>query len=192
MIKDIDKIEADLTTLQERRDEVMDLSREVIRLAGRAITKIHAGDKSETDKLLKELKSNVKKLRTMEHGFEYHSLQAHQEYVEAYALFIMVNESRIPTMKELEVDGISYLLGLLDSVGELKRHSFDYLRKNDRKGAERCYDLMLEIYDSTVPMRFANSVVPDFRKKQDVARMQIERLSGELLFFQRNAPLTGQ
>ncbi len=185
MIKNIDRIEKDLMTLQETKDKVMDLSRETIRLAGRTITKIHANDMPDARKLLAELKSHVVKLKTVEKGFEYNSMQAHQEYVEAYALYIMINESRVPALDELETDGVSYLLGLLDCVGELKRHSTDYLRKNNRVGAEKCYDLMLEIYDSTVPMRFANSLVPDFRKKQDVARMQIERLSGELLFFQR-------
>ncbi|MCL5008314.1 MAG: hypothetical protein M1156_00265 [Candidatus Marsarchaeota archaeon] len=183
MINDMEKIESELLKLQETKDKVMDLSRETVRLAGKAITKIHAGDSDSVSRLLSELKNNVKKLKTIEKGFEYNSMQAHQEYVEAYALYIMVKESRVPTMKELDTDGISYLLGLLDSVGELKRHSFDYLRKNDRKSAEKCYDLMLEIYDSTVPMRFANSLVPDFRKKQDVARAQIERLSSELLLF---------
>ena len=183
MISDMDKIEEELLKLQKTKDEVMDLSRETIRLAGKTITKIHAGDSEQTGEFLAELKEKVKKLKNIEKGFEYNSLQAHQEYVEAYSLYIMVNESRVPSMEELETDGVSYILGLLDSVGELKRHSFDYLRKNDGERAEKCYDLMLEIYDSTVPMRFANSLVPDFRKKQDVARAQIERLSGELLFF---------
>ncbi len=183
MIKGIDKIEAELLKQQETKDSVMDLSRGIIRQAGKAITKIHARDLPGAWKLIAELKAEVKKLKGIEKGFEYNSMQAHQEYVEACALHVMINESRIPSREELNTDGMAYLLGLLDSVGELKRYSTDCLRKEDREKAEKCYDMMLEIYDSTVPMRFANSLVPDFRKKQDVARTQIERLSGELLFF---------
>ena len=183
MITGIDEIEKELLAMQEAKDSVMDLSREVIRQAGKAITLIHANDANAAAKALENLRANAKKLQKIDKGFEYNSMQAHQEYVEACALNIMVNESRIPTLKELDTNGMSYLLGLLDSVGELKRYSTDCLRKNDKKRAEKCYDIMLEIYDSTVPMRFANSLVPEFRKKQDVARTQIERLSGELLFF---------
>ncbi len=186
MITDIENIEKSLITLQERKDDVMTLSRDIIRLSGKMITKIHAEDKAETQKLFKDLRVLVKKLKKAEPGFEYNSLQAHQEYVEAASLYVMVNELRIPSMKELGEDEVSYLLGLLDAVGELKRHTFEYLMKNDLKRAQKYYDLMVEIYDSTVPLRFANSLVPDFRKKQDVARIQIERMNSEMFLSQQN------
>ncbi|MCL5428002.1 MAG: hypothetical protein M1321_02360 [Candidatus Marsarchaeota archaeon] len=189
MISGIDEIEKELLALQEAKDNVMDLSREVVRQAGKAITFIHADDKRGAAKALEDLRASAKKLQKIDKGFEYNSIQAHQEYVEACALSVMVNESRIPSMEELDANCVSYLLGLLDSVGELKRYSTDRLRKNERAKAEKCYDLMLEIYDSTVPMRFANSLVPEFRKKQDVARTQIERLSSELLLSRSDASL---
>ncbi len=185
MIENADKIEKKLMDLQKRKDEAIKLSSDIIRLSGRVITKIHGEDLGEVKKLLATLNTEVKKLKKIEAGFEYNTLQAHQEYVEAHGLYIMCNEHRLPSIGELDADEVSYLLGLLDSVGELKRGAVDQLRKGNFEHAQKHYDLMLEIYDSTIPMRFANSLVPDFRKKQDVARIQIERLSSELLLFQR-------
>ncbi len=183
MIKNIKNIEKKLLLLHKQKDRVIELSRDIVRLSGKIITQIHAEDLKNAKKSLVLLTSLNKKLNSIEKGFEYNSQQAHQEYVEAYSLYTMVTENRLPTLSEIAVDEGSYLLGLLDSVGELKRQGFDSLRNGDTKKTERYYKLMLEIYDSTVPLRFANSILPDFRKKQDVARMQIERIGTELLFF---------
>jgi len=43
---------------------------------------------------------------------------------------------------------------------------------------------MKGIYDSTRSMRFANSLVPDFRHKQDTARIQLENAGSEILAFE--------
>ena len=186
MIDNIKKIEKNLLLLHKRKDKVMELSRDIVRLSGKAITLVHSNDMISSKKLIHELGKMNGALRSIESGFEYNSQQAHQEYVEAYSVYNMVLKESIPSLKELKTDEISYLLGLLDAVGELKRQAFDELRKGNTKKTETYYCLMLEIYDSTVPLRFANSIVPEFRKKQDVARMQIERTGTELLFFSDN------
>lgn len=183
VIKNIKNIEKKLLLLHKQKDKILELSRDIVRLSGKVITQIHAEDFKVAKTSLILLTSMNKKLLSIEKGFEYNSQQAHQEYVEAYSLFVMVTENRIPSLSEVNTDEGSYLLGLLDSVGELKRQGFDSLRKGDSKKTESYYKLMLDIYDSTVPLRFANSILPDFRKKQDVARMQIERTGTELLFF---------
>jgi predicted translin family RNA/ssDNA-binding protein len=40
---------------------------------------------------------------------------------------------------------------------------------------------MVDIYDSTLHLRFANAVLPDFRRKQDSARIQVENTASEIL-----------
>ena len=94
MIKDSEAIEKNLMKLHDRRDKVLTLSREEIRIAGRAITLIHTGDMQKANSLLKELKLLDRKLTAIEAGFEYNTTQAHQEYVEAQSLYIMINEER--------------------------------------------------------------------------------------------------
>lgn len=185
MIPDADKIEKRLLELQTRKDAVLMAASDIVRLAGRSITAMQVADKKKADALLSELKLRMSKLRKTEKGFEYHTLQSHQEYVEALVFYSIVTKHKIPSMADLGEGEAEYLLGVLDVVGELKRKAFEALRIDRLKDAEMYYDFMEEIYDSTYSMKFANSLVPDFRKKQDVARIQIEGLRGDLLFAKK-------
>ena len=104
-----------------------------------------------------------------------------QEYVEAQVVLSAVENKKILSFKEVCANEISYLNGLLDATGELKREMYEALRKKERKSAEEYFKMMEDIYDVLLPLRFSNSVLPDFRRKQDVARIQIEQARGELL-----------
>ncbi len=185
MIERIDEIEKRILGLQKRKDLVMDISRELIRFAGKAITMMHAGDMPKAKSMLDEIKALVKKLQKEDRGFEYNSQQAYQEYAEAAVLYSILKDDKIPTDKDLGIDEIAYLLGLLDSVGELKREVFEALRKNNTEKAEKLYEFMVEIHDSLLPLRFSSSLIGDFRKKQDVSRIQLESVSSELLSFRK-------
>ena len=183
MIPRIDSIEESIIEMQRKKDNVMDTSRELIRLTGKAITLMHAGEMKQAEGMLKKVGLLVKKLRKEDGGFEYNSQQAYQEYVEASVLHSIITKHKIPSNEELGVDGISYLLGLLDVMGELKREVMESLRKDDAKTAEEYYSFMVEIHDSLLPLRFSSSLIMDFRKKQDVGRIQLESVSSELLSF---------
>ena len=185
MIKRIDDIEEELILMQKRKDKVLDISRSLIRLAGKSITFMHARDMKKAKLLLGNTEELVRKLQKEDKGFEYNSQQAYQEYSEAAVLYSIISHGKIPTDRELGVDSISYLLGLLDSVGELKREIFESLRKNNVEKAERLYGFMSEIHDSLMPLRFSSSLVGELRKKQDTARIQLENASSELLSFRK-------
>lgn len=185
MIPKIDEIEKSILEMQEKKDNVMAISRELIRLTGKTITMMHTGDMASARKMLKDVSAFVKKLKKEDQGFEYNSQQAYQEYVEAAVLFSIISERKIPPNQELGVDGISYLLGLLDVMGELKREVLESLRKGKIKDAEEYYSFMIEIHDSLLPLRFSSSLISDFRKKQDVGRIQLESVGSELLSFRK-------
>lgn len=187
MIPKIEEIEKELTEMQESKDRLMQISREMIRLSGKAVTMMHAGNMKGAEANLKRISGMAKELKTFDPRFDYNAQQAHQEYVEALALYQMLKHGRIPSRKDADVDSIAYLLGLLDVMGELKREVFESLRKDDVKSAERYYGFMVEIHDSLLPMRFSSSMMPDFRKKQDVGRIQLESVSSELLSFRKKS-----
>ena len=181
MIPEIDKIEKDVVKYEERMDSVMQTSRSLIRLCGKSITAMHSRDMKEAEEMLAQVTEMGAKLSKLDTGLEQYSLQAYQEYAEAKVLYYIIKNGSIPSMKEVGVNERAYLLGLMDVVGELKREAFESLRKNDIGKAEKYYQLMVDIYDSTLHMRFAGMVLPDFRRKQDVARIQIESTVGELV-----------
>ena len=181
MIPQIKEINNELEALQKRQDQVMALSRSIVRLAGETITSMHAKSIPQARSRLLRLKKMIASLRKIEGGFEYYSMQAHQEYVEAHVLYTIIARGTVPGMRELGEESVNYMLGVMDVVGELKRECFEEMRKGNLSVAKRHFEVMQGIYDSTLHMRFANSVLPNFRKKQDVARIQLESTGSELL-----------
>lgn len=181
MIPDMKRIEDKVTMLEHDRDTVMQQSRELIKAAGKAIAFMHAFGPEKAMKMLKELGLLKARLSDVEKGFEYYSLQAHQEYSEALILYNILERKKVPSMNEIGESEVPYLLGLMDAVGELKRESIESIRKGEIENAKRYYAIMADIYDSTLHMRFANSVLPDFRRKQDSARIQLESVMNEML-----------
>jgi len=181
MLREINDITKELEAEQKRLDDVMARSSKVIKLAAQLITSLHAKNEKLAKSIKKELEKEIKALSKVEKGFEYYSMQAHQEYVEAIALYNILGKHSIPSKKELNEETAPYILGLMDLIGEIKREAIDELRKGNKELASRYYELMKSIYDSTLHIRFANSILPGFRKKQDVARIQLESLASELL-----------
>ncbi|MGC8710002.1 MAG: hypothetical protein ACP5RF_00070 [Candidatus Micrarchaeia archaeon] len=179
-VPNISNITRELEALQARQEAVFSTSSRVIRLAGQMITAMHNKDYTLAKSLKRAIEKEMGNLSRVEKGFEYYSMQAHQEYVEAIALFTVLTSSNLPDAKSLNENSIPYLLGIMDLVGELKREAIDELRSGDEKGASAHYEIMKGIYDSTLHMRFANALLPNFRKKQDVARIQLESIAAEL------------
>ena len=181
--EDVEKISLHLKMKQYQFDQVMQLSREVIREAGQTITLLHNSDSKSAAEHIASMKKVLKELSKIDDGFRYHSLQTYQEYAEAFAFFKIKTEGRLPQISETGVDNEAYLLGLMDVVGELKREVLEALRESDLKSAESYFEMMKLIYDKTRHLRFAEAVLSGFRKKQDVARIQLENAGGEILSY---------
>ncbi len=181
----IEKIESEFETLQKNFDEAHELSREMIRNAAKMITYIHNDNTDGIELVSKAIEILHKKLKAFEGRFRYIVIQAYQEMAEARIFYdIKINE-HIPTPDEIDIDYESYILGLMDVVGELKRELLNALRKNCIDDAKKYFDFMEYIYDSTRSIRFAEAILPGFRKKQDVARIQIENAGSDILKHDR-------
>ncbi len=181
----MNRIEKKVHGLELGRDTAMQMSRELIRTAGKAIALMHAAGPEKASGMISELKAIKSGLVASEKGFEYYTLQAHQEYSEALILHGILSNRIIPSMDKIKEGEVAYLLGLMDVVGELKREAIEALRKGRNADAGLYYKLMSDIYDSTLHMRFANSILPDFRRKQDSARIQLEGVANEILHLEK-------
>ena len=146
---DIEKVSEHLTKKQSDFDKVMQLSRELIREAGQAITLMHNDEKKKALDKLYAMAGTVNKLRKTDAMFKDNTLQAYQEYAEAFIFINIKTKRKIPNMKSVGVDEEAYLLGLMDVEGELKREILEALRANKMKDAEWYFDTMKGIYDST-------------------------------------------
>lgn len=178
----VDECIGSLDEKEKKFNDINLVSKSVIRQAGLAITNVHNKGKSIEDNL-KELKGTVEKLMKMDKGFEYYTYQAYQEYVEAEVFYNLVYKGKFLDMKDLDVSAESYLDGLMDVVGELKREIISSLMGSKFDEAKKFFGYMEVIYDKTRSVRFQESILPGFRKKQDVARIQIESAGNELVLF---------
>lgn len=177
----IEEIEKKLFEREKKLDRVLSENRLIVRHCSNAIKAIHGREPAQAKAELAEAERLLLELSKHYDEFPSHIDHVYQEYSEARIVLSAVETGKIPSCSEIGVPEIPYLLGLLDGVGELKREMYESLRRKDRAGAESFFKMMEDVYDALLPLRFSNSVLPDFRRKQDVARMQIEQARGELL-----------
>ncbi|HLD76355.1 MAG TPA: hypothetical protein VI874_05010, partial [Candidatus Norongarragalinales archaeon] len=120
--KTISDLEKKLVDKEKRQDEVLSLSREIIRLCAKAIRHYHTGNPDEAKNVMKLLETGVKKLTKSSAGdFDHIAQNAYQEYAEIMCLSALLERVKLPTPTDLGIDVLSYLAGLADCVGELRR-----------------------------------------------------------------------
>lgn len=171
----LEEIDKSLKDVQDRREKLIKGTRDIVMLCSKSIVALHHGQ-------LDDARAKMEKAKTMLEEFRQYAQQdlyryiavAEQELVEAYSLSAVMENRPVPSMKDLSVTGESYLTGLLDCVGEIKRLVYDRMRSGNEKDAEKLFATMEEIYNAIYPFAVYDNIVPGLRKKLDVARMLIE------------------
>ncbi len=171
----LEEINKNLKDIQDRREKLIKGTRDVIMLCSKSIVAMHHGQLEDAKSKMEEAKGMLEDLRNYaRHDLYRHIAVAEQELVEAYTLKSVMDGLPMPSMKELNVIGESYLTGLLDCVGEIKRLVYDRMRSGRGKDAENLFATMEEIYNAIYPFAVYDNIVSGLRKKLDVARMLIE------------------
>ena len=171
----LEEIDKNLKDVQDRREKLIKGTRDVVMLCSKSIVAMHHSQ-------LEDAKSKMDKAKTMLEEFRKYARQdlhrytsvAEQELVEAFALKSVMDNKPMPSMRELDVTGESYLTGMLDSIGEIKRLVYDRMRSGKGKDAEELFAKMEEIYNAIYPFAVYDNIVSGLRRKLDVARMLIE------------------
>jgi translin len=89
-------------------------------------------------------------------------------------LIAIVEQKEIPSDKKLSVMPESYVLGLLDCVGELKRQVFDKIRMDKIDEATRMFEVMESLYLQLYTFSMYDKVVKEARRKIDVNRILVD------------------
>lgn len=171
----LEAINKELNDVQLRREKLIKGTRDIVMLCSKSIVALHHGQIEDAKNkmggartMLVELREDAKK------DLHRYISVAEQELVEAYSLRAVMENAPIPSMRDLEVTGSSYLTGLLDCIGEIKRLVYDRMRTGDEKDVEKLFVTMEEIYNAIYPFAVYDNIVSGLRKKLDVARMLIE------------------
>jgi translin len=183
--KDLSAIQKGLSQFDQTREKILDLSRAATRLASSSILEIHRGDLKAADATIEKAETTLQQIeKVSEKAPDLRGsnsvLVAFQEYVEAITLRKISRDERIVSIAESRADHRSYMLGLLDAIGEFRRMALNSLRKGDVGKAEKLLDAMEGIYDDLQTLEHT-SIVPTFRVKMDAARRIIETTRGDVV-----------
>jgi len=183
--RDLASVQKQLVHYDEAREAVLSLSRTATRLAGSSILEIHRGDMEAASNTLRKVEQTLSKIEILANDFSEFKTSsgvvvAFQEYVEAMTLRSFAQSERIPTISELKTDNRSYVLGLLDAVGEFRRMALNCLRRGEVRKAEKLLGAMEGIYDDLQILEHT-SIIPTFRVKMDADRRIIESTRGDVV-----------
>lgn len=169
-----------LLDIMGKRERILKTSRDSISLCSKAIVHIHTGKLAEAEREIEEAGKTLKALRTEAGttGLTRYLVSPEAEYVEASSVRAIVMGRPLPSAKELGVSDEGYLMGLLDTVGEVKRLLLDAIMRSETVKAKQYFELMEGLYAVLSPFAVFDNVVNGIRRKIDVARMLTEDVRG--------------
>jgi len=182
--KIVDKIEKSIDDKDRVREKALRSSREIIIGCRKAIQLIHQTKMKNAKGNIKEASGKLQSLYdlTKNHPDLYHAgfvENAAQELVEASCLYSVMKGEDLPDPDDIQTTYSSYLLGLCDLVGELRRTALDSIRSGKPKKADSYLDMMENIYEVIIRFDYPSGLLP-IKKKQDMVRGMIEKTRGEL------------
>ena len=167
------------------REKVLPLSRSAVRKCSESIKMTHKKEFAKAKTLLEEAHKIitsaisempasifVSKSKTMD--------IAYQELAEAANVLSIIERGEFTPPEDYHIPSRSYLNGLADVIGELRRAALDYLRLDDVSKAENLLGMMEDILEGLQSFDYPNALVPDLRRKCDVGRSIVERTRGDL------------
>ena len=173
-------IEAEMQGVLARRESILKATRDSISLCSKAIVHIHTGKMGEADEEIAQAGKILADLRKKAGSgtLARYLPSPEAEFVEASSVQAIVLGKPLPTAKDLDVSGEGYVMGLLDTVGEVKRLLLDAIMKSKVDKAERYFEMMEELYSVLSPFAALDHVANGVRRKIDVARMLTEDARG--------------
>jgi len=192
-----DRIRACFERQNEIRDEALAHSRNLTRLSSRAIRAIHRDEAELAKAHLQEADDLAQALRTglsdqPDLYYSGYAQDALKEYCEAHLTVATILNQDWPTPEDLQVEFATYLNGMSEVVGELRRRIMDIMREGHSAEVERLLDVMDEIYAQLVTMDFPDALTYGLRRRTDIARGIIERTQADVTISYRQQKLEQQ
>lgn len=176
------------------REEALKHSRLITRHSAQAIRAIHRGEIVTAEKelascqeLLAKVKENLQPFPDL--YFSGYTQDAIKEYVEARLTYCLIQDIPLPLPADLEVEYATYLRGMAETPGELRRRCLDILRKGYSNEVERLLAHMDEIYALLVTMDYPDAITYGLRHSTDQLRGIIERTRADITISLREQHL---
>jgi translin len=176
------------------RDRALTQARTLTRHCANAIRAIHRDEDEIASQNLLAAGKIVNELQAELAGypdiyFAGYTQDALKEYAEANLVDALINNKPLPEPEDLDLESATYLKGLAEAVGELRRRCLDVLLHRNSSEAERLLEEMDDIYAILVTMDYPDAITGGLRRLTDVARGIIERTRGDLAISLRQERL---
>ena len=189
-----DQIRKNFDARTAARDQALAQARQLTRACSLAIRAVHRDDHEtmqaqllEAHRLADTLRNSLVAYPDLFHAG--YTQDALKEFVEANVTCALIKSQPLPTPEDLNVEPATFLNGLAEVVGELRRRTMDILRHGYSAEAERLMGVMDEIYSVLVTMDYPDAITNGLRRQTDLARGIIEKTRGDITFSLRGGHL---
>ncbi|MDP1716225.1 MAG: haloacid dehalogenase [Anaerolineales bacterium] len=189
-----EQIRKKFDTRTSARDQALAQARQLTRACSLAIRAVHRDEADVMNAHLQEARQLADTLRASlashpDLFYAGYTQDALKEFVEASVTCALIRNEPLQTPEQLVVEPSTFLNGLAEVVGELRRRILDILRHGYSPEAERLLGTMDEIYSVLVSMDYPDAITNGLRRQTDLARGIIEKTRGDITFSLRGEHL---
>jgi translin len=189
-----ERIHQSMDLRTKMRDQALAQARMLTRFSAHAVRAIHRSEHEAAYENLAEARKLVKSLQHdlsafPELFFAGYTQDAIKEFAEASITVALIENRPLPAPEELDVEYATYLNGLAEAAGELRRRCLDIIRQGYDAEAGRLLECMDDIYDTLVTMDYPDAVTNGLRRQTDITRSLLERTRGDLTISLREQHL---
>jgi translin len=190
MEKKLKRIEKKIKKILGEEDEIREKAlkdlREILIDSAIAIKIIHKGEFTEAGDIinnciekLEKIKKQLKKYPEIYYQGFLH--QTEKEVIEALVTLKIIKEKDIPEVNGF--DPVSYLHGISESVGEIRRYLLDRMRESETYDFEDYLRIMDNIYFFLLNFPYNDAITRSLRRQIDYVRTIIEKTRGEITTY---------
>jgi len=189
-----ERIHQSMELRTKMRDQALAQARQLTRFSAHAVRAIHRNEHEAAYENLDEARKLVKGLQSDLSGFPElffagYTQDAIKEFAEASITVALIENRPLPAPEELGVEHATYLNGLAEAAGELRRRCLDIIRQGYDTEAGRLLECMDDIYETLVTMDYPDAVTYGLRRQTDITRSLLERTRGDLTISLREQHL---
>jgi len=187
------KIRQSFEAKDAAREKVLPICREVIRFSSLSIRALHREELAKSQELLNSARKLLDEAEeALSDGIDIRTgflLDAQKEYAEGSITLALVKGDHLPTPEDLRIDEASFLLGMAEAVGELRRYLLDKMRTGDLSRGEEFLSDMDDIYNELVTLDFPDAITHGLRRTTDAMRGVLEKTRSDLTLTIRQKAL---
>lgn len=176
------------------RERALAQARTLTRHCSKAIRAVHRDERDLAKEFLEHSRQLVETMQSElsqypDLYYAGYTQDALKEFAEAMIAFALVGDEAMPSPEDLALENATYLNGLAEAAGELRRRCLDILRHGYSQEAERLLSHMDDIYAVLITMDYPSAITGNLRRQTDIVRSLTERTRGDLTLSLRQEHL---